>query len=91
MCDDNKSSPMPDFKVVPSSAKESQSNKRVSSRFSAITCKNSEDALFLRKKLVAAYSTLPTPIDPSIGFFIPANAKYSDKEIFRKLIRWQNQ
>jgi hypothetical protein len=91
MCDDNESLPMPDFKVVPSSANESQSNKRVSSRFLAITCKNSEDALFLRKKLVAAYSTLPTPIDPSLGFFIPSNAKYSDKEIFRILIRRQNQ
>jgi hypothetical protein len=39
MCDDNKTSAMPDFKVVPSSANKSQSNKRVSSRFLAITCK----------------------------------------------------
>jgi hypothetical protein len=91
MCDDNETSEMPDFKVVPSSAKNSQLNKRVSSRFLAITCKNSADALFLRKKLVAAYSTLPTPIDASLGVFIPANAKYSDKEIFRKLVRRQNQ
>jgi hypothetical protein len=66
MCEDADTSPMSDFKVVPSSANESQSNKRVSSRFLAITCKNSEEALSLRKKLVAAYSTLPTPKDPSL-------------------------
>jgi hypothetical protein len=40
---------------------------------------------------VAVYSTLPTTMDPSLGLFIPANAKYSDKEIFRKFIRRQNQ
>jgi hypothetical protein len=91
MVDDANTLTMPDFKVVPSSVNESQSNKRVSSRFLAITCKNSNDALTLRKKLVAAYSTLPTPIDFSLGSFIPVNAKYSDKEIFRKLICRQNQ
>jgi hypothetical protein len=91
MCDKVGTSPVPDFKVVPSSANESQSNKRVSSRFLAITCKNSDDALSLRKILVAAYSTLQSPIDPSLGCLIPANAKYSDQDIFRKLIRRQNQ
>jgi hypothetical protein len=40
---------------------------------------------------VAVYSTLPTTMDPSLGLFIPANTKYSDKEIFRRLIRRQNQ
>jgi hypothetical protein len=90
MCNNNETSPIPEFKVVPSSANESLSNKRVSSRFLAITCKNSEDAPFLRKTVIAAYSTLPNPIYPSLGFFIPANAKYSDKEIFRKLISRQN-
>jgi hypothetical protein len=45
----------------------------------------------LRKKLVEAYSTLPSPIDSSLGFCIPANAKYSNQDIFRKLIRRQNQ
>jgi hypothetical protein len=30
-------------------------------------------------------------MDPILGMFIPVNAKYSDKEIFRKLIRRQNQ
>jgi hypothetical protein len=54
-------------------------------------CKNGDEALSLRKKLVVAYSTLPTAIDSSLGIFIPANAKYSDKAIFRKLIRRQNQ
>jgi hypothetical protein len=91
MCDESNSSPRPEFKVVPSSANESQSNKRVSSRFLAITCKNSDDALLLRKKLVSAYSTLPSSIDSSLGVFIPANAKYSDQDLFRKLIRRQNQ
>jgi hypothetical protein len=90
-CDKIDPSPLPEFKVVPSTANGSQSNKRISSRFLAITCKNSEDALSLRKKLESAYRTLPSPIDPSLGYFIPANAKYSDKEIFRKLIRRQNQ
>jgi hypothetical protein len=84
MWDETDPSPIPDFKVVPLSANESQSNKRISPRFLAITCKNSDDALLLWKRLVAAYSTLPNPIDPSLGFFIPANAEYSDKEIFRK-------
>jgi hypothetical protein len=51
MCEENGSSHMPDFKVVPSSVNDSHSNKRVSSRFLAITCKNSEDALILRNKL----------------------------------------
>jgi hypothetical protein len=91
ICDDADTVPLPDFKVVPSSANEFQSNKRISSRFLAITCKNGDDALSLRKKLVAAYSTLPTAINSSLGIFIPANAKYSDKEIFRKLIHRQNQ
>jgi hypothetical protein len=91
MCDEPDPSSLPEFKVVPLTANESQSNKRISSRFLAITCKNSDDALSLRKKLESAYRTLPSPIDPSLGFFIPANAKYSDKEIFRKLIRRQNQ
>jgi hypothetical protein len=91
MCDEVGTSSVPEFKVVPSSANESQSNKRVSSRFLAITCKNSDDALSLRKILVAAYSTLPSPIDPILGCFIPANAKYSDQDLFRKLIRRQNQ
>jgi hypothetical protein len=91
MCDDTDPLPMPPFKVVPSSANDSLSNKRLSSRFLAITCKNSEDALSLRKKLESAYSTLPTQIDPSLGFFIPANAKFSAQDIFRKLIRRQNQ
>jgi hypothetical protein len=93
MSDDADKSEMPDVKVVASSANESNSNKRVSSRFLAITCPNGEEALRLRKKLVAAYSTLPNPIDQSLGTFIPANAKYTDKEIFRfrKLIQRQNQ
>jgi hypothetical protein len=91
MCDEPDPSPLPEFKVVPSAANESQSNKRISSRFLAITYKNSDDALSLRKKLEAAYRSLPSQIDPSLGFFIPANAKYSDKEIFRKLLRRQNQ
>jgi hypothetical protein len=91
MMDDADESNLPDFKVVPSSANESHSNKRVSSRFLAITCKNSDDALVICKKLVSAYSTLPTPIDQNLGSFIPANAKYTDLEIFRKLIRRQNQ
>jgi hypothetical protein len=91
MCDDAGPSPIPEFKVVPSSANESQSNKRISSQFLATTCKNSDEALVLRKKLVAAYSTLPSPIDPSLGYCIPANAKYSNQDIFRKLIRRQNQ
>jgi hypothetical protein len=83
MCDGADTDPLPEFKVVPSSANDSQSNKR----FLAITCKHGDDALSLRKKLVAAYSTLPTAIDSSLGIFIPANAKYSDKEVFWKLIR----
>jgi hypothetical protein len=87
MCDKTDPSHVPEFKAVPSTANESQSNKRISSRFLAITCKHSDDALSLRKKLESAYRTLPSPIDPSLGFFIPANAKYSDKEIFRKFIR----
>jgi hypothetical protein len=91
MCAAAGPSPIPEFKVVPSSANDSQSNKRVSSRFVAITCKNSNEALVLRKKLVAAYSVLPSPTDPSLGYFIPENAKYSDQDIFRKLIRRQNQ
>jgi hypothetical protein len=45
----------------------------------------------LRKKLVEAYSTLQSQIDPSLGYSIPANAKYSDQDIFRKLIHRQNQ
>jgi hypothetical protein len=56
----------------------------------AITCKNSTDVLDIRKKLVAAYITLSTPFDPYLGSFIPANAKYTDHEIFWKLIRRQN-
>jgi hypothetical protein len=87
MCDNAGPSPISKFKVVPSSANGSQSNRRVSSRFLAITCKNSDGALLLRKKLVEAYSTLPSPIDPSLGYFFPANTKYSDQDIFRKLIR----
>jgi hypothetical protein len=92
MWDKAGTSPVPEFKVVPSSANESQSNKRVSSRFLAITCKNSDDALSLRKVLVSAYSNLASPsIDFGLGCFIPANAKYSDQDIFRKLVRRQNQ
>jgi hypothetical protein len=63
MCDDADTDPLPEFKVVPSSANDSQSNKRLSSRLLAMTCKNGDEALSLRKKLVAAYSTLPTAID----------------------------
>jgi hypothetical protein len=85
MTDDHDTTAIPDFKVVPSSANESKSNKRVSSRFLAVTCRNSEDALILCKKLVAAYSTLPTPIDFSLGMFVPVNAKFTDLELFRKL------
>jgi hypothetical protein len=41
---------------------------------------------------VAAYtSTLSTPFDPYLGSFIPANAKYTDQDIFRKLIHRQNK
>jgi hypothetical protein len=86
MSDDADISAVPDFQVVPSSANESNSNKRVTSRFLAITCKNSDDVLRIQKKLVPAYSTLSNPIDRSLGTFIPANAKYIDQEIFRKLI-----
>jgi hypothetical protein len=55
MTDDTDESMMPDFKVVPSSANETTSNKRLSSRFLAINCKNSADALSIQKKLVVAY------------------------------------
>jgi hypothetical protein len=85
------SPPLPVFKIVPSSATESQSNKNLSSRFLAITCKNKADAQIMQKALLVAYSTLSTPIDVNLGSFIPASAKYTDKELFRKLIRRQNQ
>jgi hypothetical protein len=80
-----------EFKIVPASATESQSNKALSSRFLAVTCKNKEDAQIIQKALLTAYRTLSTPIDVNLGSFIPASAKYTDKELFRKLIRRQNQ
>jgi hypothetical protein len=85
------SSSLPEFKIVPASTNESQSNKNLSSRFLAVTCKNKEDAQIIQKALLTAYSTLSTPIDVNLGSFIPASAKYTDKELFRKLIRRQNQ
>jgi hypothetical protein len=89
LSDDSPSLPV--FKIVPASANESQSNTNLSSRFLAVTCKNKEDAQSIQKALLAAYSTLSTPIDVNLGSFIPASAKYTDKELCWKLIRRQNQ
>jgi hypothetical protein len=88
---DNLEPGFPDFKVVPSSAGDNKSNKKVSSRFLAIECQNETDASDLRKKLMVAYSSLPTKVDPILGAFIPFDAKFSDLEIFRRLVRRQNQ
>jgi hypothetical protein len=82
---------LPEFKVVPSSANESHTYKNLPSRFLAITCKDRNDALLVQKAMLAAYATLLTPIDVNLGSFIPASAKYTDRELFRKLIRRQNQ
>jgi hypothetical protein len=38
-----------------------------------------------------AYSNLPTKVDPILGAFIPFDAKITDLEISRRLIRRQNQ
>jgi hypothetical protein len=76
---------------VPSSATDNKSNKKVSSRFLSIECKNETDAALLRKKLITAYTLLPTKVDPVVGAFIPFDAKYTDLEIFRRLVRRQNR
>jgi hypothetical protein len=53
--------------------------------------RNETDASNLSKKLVVAYGSLPTKVDPIIGAFIPSDAKFSDLEMFRRLVRRQNQ
>jgi hypothetical protein len=40
---------------------------------------------------MGAYITLPTKVDPILGAFIPFNAKFNDLDIFRRLVRRQNQ
>jgi hypothetical protein len=87
---DNAPLEFPQFLVVPSTANDNKSNKKVSSRLLAIECKNKIDAV-LCKKLVAAYTQLPTKVDPVVGAFIPFDAKYTDLEVFRRLIHRQNR
>jgi hypothetical protein len=81
----------PEFKVVPSHAGNSKSNKKVSSRFLAIECRDEKSAAVLRNKLMITYSNLPTKVDPILSAFIPFDAKFTDLEIFRRLVRRQNQ
>jgi hypothetical protein len=88
---DNEDPDFPVFKVVPSSAGDNKSNKKISSRFLAIECRDEPSAAILRKKLMGAYITLPTKVDPILGAFIPFNAKFNDLDIFRRLVRRQNQ
>jgi hypothetical protein len=88
---DNEDPYFPEFKVVPSSAGDNKSNKKISSRFLAIECREEPSAVIMQKKLMGAYLTLPTKVDPILGAFIPFNAKFNDLEIFRCLVRRQNQ
>jgi hypothetical protein len=81
----------PEFKVVPSHAGDNKSNKKVSSRFLAIVCRNKTFAAVMRKKLIIAYSNLPTKVDPILGAFIPFDSKFTYLEMFRRLGRRQNQ
>jgi hypothetical protein len=81
----------PEFKVVPAHAGDNKFNKKVSSRFLAIECRDERSAAAMRKKLMIAYSTLPTKVDPILGAFIPFDAKFTDLEIFRRLVHCQNQ
>jgi hypothetical protein len=81
----------PEFKKFPSHAGDNKSNKKVSSRFLAIECRDERSAAALRTKLMIAYSNIPTKVDPILGAFIPFDAKFTDLEIFRCLVRRQNQ
>jgi hypothetical protein len=40
---------------------------------------------------MGAYTILPTNVKPILGAFIPFNAKFSNLNIFRRLVRRQNQ
>jgi hypothetical protein len=88
---DNEEPAFPKFKVVPSSAGDNKSNKKISSWFLAIECCDEPSAAIMRKTLMGAYSTLRTKVDPILGAFIPFNAKFSDLDIFCHLVRCQNQ
>jgi hypothetical protein len=76
----------PEFKVVPSSAGDNKSNKNVSTRFLAIECRNETEASNLRKKLMVAYSSLLTKVNPILGAFIPFDTKCSNLEMFGRLV-----
>jgi hypothetical protein len=88
---DNEEPVFPEFIIVPSSAGDNKSNKQISSRFLAIAYRDEPSAAIMRKTLMGAYTTLPTKVDPILGAFIPLNAKFSDLDIFRRLVRRQNQ
>jgi hypothetical protein len=77
--------------VVPSSAGNNKSNKKVSSLFLTIECRDEASASNLCKKLMVAYITLPTKVGPILGAFIPFDVKFSDLDIFQRLVRRQNQ